>query len=101
MRPQGGVGADQVAAAAVDIVGQRCATGVRLTQNPWQTVAEIAKTSNYQGSLGSTSFDKNGDTNVKIISIYKYDSTDPAKANDEPWVAQINYGQATPTIQTS
>jgi branched-chain amino acid transport system substrate-binding protein len=63
--------------------------------------AEIAKTSNYQGSLGSTSFDKNGDTNVKIISIYKYDSTDPAKANDEPWVAQINYGQATPTIQTS
>jgi branched-chain amino acid transport system substrate-binding protein len=63
--------------------------------------AEIAKTTNYQGALGSTSFDKNGDTNVKIISIYKYDSSDPAKASDAPWAAQINYGQATPTVQTS
>src|SRR6266700_2500070 len=66
-----------------------------------QVRAEVVKTSNYQGALGSTSFDKNGDTNVKIISIYKYDSSDPAKANDEPWAAQINYGQATPTVQTS
>jgi branched-chain amino acid transport system substrate-binding protein len=63
--------------------------------------AEIAKTLNYQGALGSTSFDKNGDTNVKIISIYDYTSTDPAQAADEPWKAQINYGQASPTIQTS
>jgi branched-chain amino acid transport system substrate-binding protein len=66
-----------------------------------QVRAEIAKTSGYQGALGSTSFDKNGDTNVKIISIYKYDSSDPAKANDEPWGGQVNYGEATPTVQTS
>jgi branched-chain amino acid transport system substrate-binding protein len=63
--------------------------------------AEIGKTQNYQGALGSTSFDKNGDTNVKIVSAYKYDSTDPTKAGDEPWVGQINFGQATPTVQTS
>ena len=62
--------------------------------------AEIAKTSNYQGALGSTSFDKNGDTNIKIISIYEYTSSNPETANDEPWKAQINYGQANPTIQT-
>ncbi len=63
--------------------------------------AQIAKTKNYQGALGSTTFDANGDTNVKIISIYEYTSTDPTQANNEPWKAQINYGQATPTIQTS
>jgi branched-chain amino acid transport system substrate-binding protein len=62
--------------------------------------AEIAKTKNYAGALGSTSFDSNGDTNVKIISIYEYTSNDPNAANDEPWKAQINYGETTPTIQT-
>jgi branched-chain amino acid transport system substrate-binding protein len=59
-----------------------------------QVRAEVAKTKNYQGALGSTSFDDKGDTNQKIISIYKYDSSDPAKANDEPWVAQVNFGQS-------
>ena len=63
--------------------------------------AEIAKTKNYQGALGSTSFDANGDTNIKIISIYVYTSSDPKVANDEPWKAQINYGEASPTITTS
>ena len=57
-----------------------------------QVRAEVAKTKNYSGALGSTTFDDRGDTNQKIISIYKYDSTDPAKANDEPWVAQVNFG---------
>ena len=57
-----------------------------------QVRAEVAKTKNYQGALGSTSFDDRGDTNQKIISIYKYDSADPTKANDEPWVAQVNFG---------
>jgi branched-chain amino acid transport system substrate-binding protein len=59
-----------------------------------QVRTEVAKTKNYQGALGSTSFDDKGDTNQKIISIYKYDSSDPAKANDEPWVAQVNFGQS-------
>jgi branched-chain amino acid transport system substrate-binding protein len=63
--------------------------------------AELAKTQNYQGALGSTSFDKNGDTNVKIISIYEYTSSNPDQANDEPWKAQINYGEANPTVTTS
>jgi branched-chain amino acid transport system substrate-binding protein len=63
--------------------------------------AEVAKTKDYQGALGSTTFDSKGDTNVKIISIYEYTSSDPAQANDEPWKAQINYGESAPTIQTS
>ncbi len=61
----------------------------------------VASTKNYQGALGSTSFDANGDTSVKIISIYKYDSPDPKKANDEPWVAQENFGEDKPTVKTS
>jgi branched-chain amino acid transport system substrate-binding protein len=63
--------------------------------------AEVAKTKNYQGALGSTTFDANGDTNNKFVSIYVYTSSDPKVANDEPWKAQINYGAATPTVQTS
>lgn len=63
--------------------------------------SEIAKTSGYQGALGSTTFDKNGDTSVKIVSIYEYTSSDPNAANDEPWKAQINYGDTSPTVQTS
>jgi ABC-type branched-subunit amino acid transport system substrate-binding protein len=57
-----------------------------------QVRSEVAKTKNYQGALGSTSFDSKGDTNQKIISIYEYTSTDPNQANDEPWKAQVNFG---------
>jgi branched-chain amino acid transport system substrate-binding protein len=66
-----------------------------------QVRAEVAKTKNYQGALGSTTFDSKGDTNVKIISIYEYTSTDPAQANDEPWKAAVNYGTNPPTVSTS
>ena len=66
-----------------------------------QVRAEVAKTKNYQGALGSTTFDSNGDTNVKIISIYVYTSTDPKAANDEPWKAAVNYGTTPPTVSTS
>ena len=66
-----------------------------------QVRAEVAKTKNYQGALGSTTFDENGDTNVKIISIYVYDNPDPSKANDEPWKAAVNYGTNPPSVSTS
>jgi branched-chain amino acid transport system substrate-binding protein len=66
-----------------------------------QVRAEVAKTKSYQGALGSTSFDSNGDTNVKIISIYVYTSADPNAANDEPWKAAVNYGTTPPTVTTS
>jgi branched-chain amino acid transport system substrate-binding protein len=65
-----------------------------------QVRAEIAKTQGYQGALGSTSFDANGDTNVKIISFYKYVSSDPNQANNEPWAGQENYGEPTPKVVT-
>jgi len=65
-----------------------------------QVRAQVAKTSGYKGALGSTSFDKNGDTNVKIISIYEYTTTNPDDANNQPWKAQINFGETTPTVQT-
>jgi ABC-type branched-subunit amino acid transport system substrate-binding protein len=39
--------------------------------------AQVAKTQNYKGVIGTTSFDANGDTSLKIITIYKW-----AAAND-------------------
>jgi len=51
--------------------------------------AEVAKTSGFVGALGSTSFDANGDTSQKIISIYQATGT-PV---DWVWVKQINYAK--------
>jgi branched-chain amino acid transport system substrate-binding protein len=42
-----------------------------------QVTAQVAKTQNYKGVIGTTSFDANGDTSLKIITIYKW-----ASAND-------------------
>ena len=55
-----------------------------------QVRAEVAKTSDYSGALGKTSFDKNGDTSQKIISIYE------AKGSpvDYTWVKQVNFAGA-------
>jgi branched-chain amino acid transport system substrate-binding protein len=51
--------------------------------------AEVAKTSNFTGALGQTSFDQNGDTSLKIISIYQ------AKGSpvDWSWVTQIDFAK--------
>src|SRR3989440_280367 len=51
--------------------------------------AEVAKTSDFVGALGNTSFDANGDTSQKIISIYQATGT-PV---DWVWVKQINYAK--------
>jgi branched-chain amino acid transport system substrate-binding protein len=51
--------------------------------------AEVAKTSGFVGALGSTSFDANGDTSQKIISIYQATGS-PV---DWVWVKQINYAK--------
>jgi branched-chain amino acid transport system substrate-binding protein len=40
-----------------------------------QVTAEVAKTQNYHGAIGTTSFDSNGDTTLKIITIYKWTSS--------------------------
>src|SRR5919109_916959 len=39
-----------------------------------QVTAEVAKTQNFKGTIGTTSFDQNGDTTLKIITIYKWTS---------------------------
>src|SRR4029077_11362614 len=39
-----------------------------------QVRAEVAKTQGYKGAIGTTSFDANGDTTLKIITIYKWTS---------------------------
>ena len=54
-----------------------------------QVRAEVAKTSDFVGALGKTSFDANGDTSQKIISIYQAKGT-PV---DWVWVKQINYAK--------
>lgn len=70
--------------------------------------ANVASTSGYKGVLGSTTFDKNGDTSAKIISVYAVHKVDDAKvkagdltcgksggANANycfEWVKQFNFG---------
>ena len=39
-----------------------------------QVRAEVAKTQGFNGAIGTTSFDANGDTTLKIITIYKWTS---------------------------
>jgi len=39
-----------------------------------QVRAEVAKTQGFKGAIGTTSFDSNGDTTLKIITIYKWTS---------------------------
>jgi len=57
-----------------------------------QVRAEVAKTKGYQGVLGTTSFDANGDTSNKVISVYKIGAA-PGLTGSTPkdwlWGAQI------------
>jgi branched-chain amino acid transport system substrate-binding protein len=54
--------------------------------------AEVAKTSNYQGATGVTSFDPNGDTSAKIVSLYQ--SPTSGKAEDDwAWVYAVDFGK--------
>jgi branched-chain amino acid transport system substrate-binding protein len=39
-----------------------------------QVTAQVAKTQNYKGTIGTTTFDSNGDTTLKIITVYKWTS---------------------------
>lgn len=43
-----------------------------------QVTAEVAKTKNFKGVIGTTSFDSNGDTSLKIITIYQWNPTTSA-----------------------
>ena len=71
--------------------------------------ANVAATTNYAGVLGSTTFDANGDTSAKIISIYSVkdvgaaraaqgDLTCGTKASDKTlcyvWVTQFDFAKA-------
>jgi branched-chain amino acid transport system substrate-binding protein len=69
-----------------------------------QVRAEMAKTKGFVGVIGTYDFDANGDTNLKIVSIYTVETvTDPTKStgvcgkihkNDcYVWKAQVNYAQ--------
>jgi branched-chain amino acid transport system substrate-binding protein len=66
--------------------------------------ADVAATTNYQGVLGTTTFDANGDTSAKIISIYSVKDVGAARAAQgdltcgkiKPtlcyvWIAQFNF----------
>jgi len=39
-----------------------------------QVTAQLAKTKDYKGVIGTTTFDSNGDTTLKIITVYKWTS---------------------------
>ena len=57
-----------------------------------QVRAQVAKTKNYQGALGTIGFDANGDTTNRIISIYKIGPA-PGLTGSTPkdwvWVSQV------------
>ncbi|HVC75045.1 MAG TPA: branched-chain amino acid ABC transporter substrate-binding protein [Candidatus Micrarchaeaceae archaeon] len=70
-----------------------------------QVRAEMAKTTGFVGVIGTYNFDANGDTSLKIVSIYQVETvTDPTKStgvcgklhpNDcYVWKAQVNYATA-------
>jgi len=39
-----------------------------------QVTAQVAKTQSFHGTIGTTSFDANGDTSLKIITVYQWTS---------------------------
>ena len=68
-----------------------------------QVRAEVAKTSDFKGVIGTHTFDSNGDTSVKIISMYTTKEVTADKAKDDvcgktkpttcfDWVTQFNFG---------
>jgi branched-chain amino acid transport system substrate-binding protein len=70
-----------------------------------QVRAEMAKTKGFVGVIGTYDFDQNGDTSLKIVSIYEVQSvSDPAQStgvcgksakNDcFIWKDQVNYAQS-------
>jgi branched-chain amino acid transport system substrate-binding protein len=52
---------------AIDDAGGNMPTRTQVTN-------EVGKTQNYHGTIGTTTFDSNGDTTLKIITIYKWTS---------------------------
>ena len=70
-----------------------------------QVRSEMAKTTGFVGVIGTYDFDANGDTSLKIVSIYTVQTvTDPTKSTGvcgklHPddcyvWKAQVNYALA-------
>jgi branched-chain amino acid transport system substrate-binding protein len=55
--------------------------------------AGVDTTTTFQTVLGPVQFDSVGDTNQKIISLYKVDMTAAGGKGDWVFVKQINYGQ--------
>jgi branched-chain amino acid transport system substrate-binding protein len=55
--------------------------------------AGVDTTATFQTVLGPVQFDSVGDTNQKIISLYKVDMTAAGGKGDWVFVKQINYGQ--------
>lgn len=56
-----------------------------------QVRAAVAQTSNYSGAMGTFSFDNNGDTSAKVVSIYEDNSTDPNA--DWPFKSAVDFGK--------
>jgi branched-chain amino acid transport system substrate-binding protein len=70
-----------------------------------QVRAEMAKTTNFQGVIGTYNFDANGDTSLKIVSIYEVQQVaDPTQSTGVcgskaanlcyVWKDQVNYATA-------
>jgi len=88
--------------ALMDAIGRVINDAGGNTPSREQVRAEMAKTKGFVGVIGTYDFDQNGDTNLKIVSIYEVQSvTDPAQSTGVCgknaktlcfiWKDQINY----------
>jgi branched-chain amino acid transport system substrate-binding protein len=76
----------------IDAIGRAIDDAGGNTPSRDQVRAQVAKTTNYQGALGTIGFDSNGDTTNRIISVYKIGAA-PGLTGSTPkdwvWVSQV------------
>src|SRR4029077_5609217 len=91
--------------ALIAAIGRAITDANGSTPTREQVRAEMAKTVGFVGTVGTYDFDANGDTNLKIVSIYTVETvTDPTKStgvcgklhpNDcFVWKTQFNFAQS-------
>jgi branched-chain amino acid transport system substrate-binding protein len=88
--------------ALMDAIGRAVSDANGSMPSREQVRAEMAKTTNFKGVIGTYNFDQNGDTTLKIVSIFVVESvTDPTQSTGVcgsvqkdlcfVWKTQVNY----------
>jgi branched-chain amino acid transport system substrate-binding protein len=83
-----GFGCAQV---VIDAIGRAGATADKAGLREAVRVAGTATDHTYKTILGDVTFDANGDTSQKIVSIYSYDATGASGKGDWKFETQVDY----------